>query len=381
MIVAGKLLEKNYIKNSKKRLFQVDGKNDEYFLNFTYKYIGAKEVKEIASDLLYVRRTIINKIKKLYLVFDVLNPLDKLVYILLEVMIHELLINYKLDIEIQFKEHKININTCGLAESPLGKFINTRDRHKFLKQFDKMISQNNFRRVISIEKDGMEGSSILSSEVRTFFKAFNMDEEYRNSLSLAIGELVDNVYEHANSDCLIDIDITDKTFTREDLGPDKLFYSVNVVVLNFSEKCLYEDLKNKFQNNLYESHERYDKVQDVFKNHQKGFGKRYKTDDFYILSSFQKGISGRVNETKTGGTGLSNFICELATKSEEDSCYLLTGTSGIFFRKRLLHYDNDGWIGFNKDNDFYELPDDDVIFHSDTFLPGTAYNFLLVFGG
>lgn len=51
MIDAGKLLEKNYIKNSKKRLFQVDGKNDEYFLNFTYKYIGAKEVKEIASDL------------------------------------------------------------------------------------------------------------------------------------------------------------------------------------------------------------------------------------------------------------------------------------------------------------------------------------------
>lgn len=201
------------------------------------------------------------------------------------------------------------------------------------------------------------------------------------NVALAIGELVDNVYEHAESDCLIDIDVTEPDFTREDLGPDKRFYAVNVVVLNFSEKCLFEDVKNKFQKKLYEPHERYDMVQNVLKEHQNWFGKHYNTDDFYILTSFQRGISGRAYETKTGGTGLSNFICELAQKSEEDCCYMMTGSNGIFFRKRLLHYNDDDWIGFNNDNNYHNRPDDDVFFHSRTFLPGTAYNFLLVFGG
>ncbi len=381
MIDAGKLFEKNYIKNRKVKLRQVKDEEACYALKYSYKKLGAPEIKEIAHDLLYVKRTVINKIKKLYICFDVMNPLDKLVYILLEVMIYELLNNYQLDVKICMEDYTSNINTYGLEASPLGNYIINQDKDKFLKQFKRMVSRYNFRRVISIEEDGMEGSSILSSEVRSFLKIFNMDDERMNNVALAIGELVDNVYDHAESDCLVDIDVTEPNFTREDLGPDKVFYAVNVVVLNFSRKCLFEDVKNKFQNHLYESDERYDRVQKVIKEHQKYFCKDYIMDDFYTLTSFQKGISGRINETRTGGTGLSNFVCEIATKSEEDYCYMMTGSNGIFFRKRLLHYTEDGWIGFNGDNDFSKVPDKDVIFHTNTFLPGTAYNFLLVFGG
>lgn len=165
MIDASKLLEKNYIKNRKVNLYQEKGERNNYILKYNYKYLGASEIKEIASDLLYVRRTIIKKIKKLYIGFEVMNPLDKLVYILLEVMIYDLLKKYDLDIEIRVQEYTPNINTCGMAASPLGNYINQNDRKKFMKQFNRMVSRYNFRRVISMEEDGMEGSSILSSEV------------------------------------------------------------------------------------------------------------------------------------------------------------------------------------------------------------------------
>ncbi len=380
MIDAGKLLERNYIIGRKVKLIRLK-EEGHYGIAYSYKYLGAPQIKEIASDLLYIKRSVIGKIKKLYIQFAVMNPLDKLVYILMEVMIYELLSNYPLEIEIRMLDRELNINTYGFLESPLGKFICSNDRNKFLRQFQRMVGGHNFRRIISIEEDGMEGSSILSSEVKTFLTVFSMDEEHRNNIALAIGELVDNVYDHAKSDCLIDIDITEPDFKRSDEESDRHYYSINVVVLNFSQKCLFEDIKSKFQNRMYEPHERYDKVQQIAKEHQKYFCKNYILDDFYTLVSFQKGISGRANETRTGGTGLSNFICEIATKSEEDSCYMMTGWNGIFFRKRLLHYNEDGWIGFNTENDFHKKPDDDVFFHTKTFLPGTAYNFLLVYGG
>ena len=381
MIDASKLLEKNYIRNRKINLHRLKGKENEYFIQYNYKDIGAQQIREIASDLFYLKRTTINKINKLYIVFYSLNPLDKLVDILLETMIYEIMSNYKLSIQIQFKKYLLNINTNGLFKSPLGKYIKNVDVEKFKKQFNRMVDGHNFRRVISIDKDGYEGPALISSEVRSFLKPFDIDKDCISNLSLVVGELVDNVYDHAQSDCLIDIDITEREYIKQDNETDNLYYAVNVVVLNFSKKCLFEDVKNKFKNKLYSKHERYDMVQEIFNKHESFFGKKYNADDFYMLSSFQKGISGRENETKTGGTGLSNFIRELAVKSQEDYCYLLTGENGLVFKKELLKYNDDGWIGFNKSNDFNKIPDDGVVFHTKTFLPGTAYNFLLVFGG
>ena len=45
------------------------------------------------------------------------------------------------------------------------------------------------------------------------------------------------------------------------------------------------------------------------------------------------------------------------------------------FQKEYLQYDSEYYIGFNKENDFYEhIPDKTVFANSDTFFPGTAYN-------
>lgn len=48
----------------------------------------------------------------------------------------------------------------------------------------------------------------------------------------------------------------------------------------------------------------------------------------------------------------------------------------------MLNFDEDGWIGFNSFGNFLEkIPDTTCIDSSYTFLPGTGYNFMLIFKG
>lgn len=73
------------------------------------------------------------------------------------------------------------------------------------------------------------------------------------------------------------------------------------------------------------------------------------------------------------------LINSLEKNADNHSCYVLSGKRGIRFYPQYLEYNSDKWIGFNKSNDFlHDRPSKNVIVESDTYFPGTAYNFTLI---
>ena len=91
----------------------------------------------------------------------------------------------------------------------------------------------------------------------------------------------------------------------------------------------------------------------------------------------------------TGGTGLTKLILSLAERSDAYRCYVVSGNRAINFYKELLEYDNERWIGFNKEKDYVSnIPGknnngEEVVSETLMFMPGTGYNlnFVMEVGG
>ena len=99
----------------------------------------------------------------------------------------------------------------------------------------------------------------------------------------------------------------------------------------------------------------------------------------HYITSFQDRITGRPNDVNSGGTGLTSLIKSLEENSDSHYGYVLSGSRGINFRLEYLKYNDDGWIGFNGTNDYLnQIPSEDVLLKSPTYIQGTAYNFTLV---
>ena len=94
-----------------------------------------------------------------------------------------------------------------------------------------------------------------------------------------------------------------------------------------------------------------------------------------MLSAFQHKISGRPNEYETGGAGLPMLIKSLEQQSETNNCYVISGRHKMRFIQGLLEYDENQWIGMNKEKDFaHFIPDRRVFSRLPLNFPGTAYN-------
>lgn len=64
-----------------------------------------------------------------------------------------------------------------------------------------------------------------------------------------LGELVGNANEHTNTDCILDIDVTEPKYVKKNDDPNKLFYGLNVAVVNFSNILLGDGIKKLLANN------------------------------------------------------------------------------------------------------------------------------------
>lgn len=298
---------------------------------------------------------------------------DKLTICIFETICYNLIKTYGHHIRLIYSISS-DIRTEGFKSSPL-LLLGTNDKkhiEKFTNKFIRDMYGNHYRRVLSgTEKSDSNFLCILMSDIDSFLKVYDIQEECRDEISEVIVELVGNAVEHTKADCLLDIDITDEYTLKE---TQEICYGINIVILSYSNKLLGDDLKDKILANM-ELGERYSYVKQAYVNHSQQFTDNYTEEDFFNISSFQHKISGSRNKITNGGTGLTKLISSLVKRSEAHECYVISGTRVVFFRRDYLEYDNDVWIGFNNEHNFKDnIPEASVISYCPVCIPGTAYN-------
>lgn len=324
----------------------------------------------------------IKKYPHIPIVFDFiakeLNFADKMVYILFECICYYLIKSgYRVLISMDPKPY---IHTKGCETSPLNLLRTGKYSHikKFEKKFENDIYGKHFRRVISNKDRDSKELSILMDEIASFQKFFDIKEDNREKVTEVLVELVGNALEHSEGDCLIDLDIAEN-YVKAGGENGKKYLGINIAIVNFSEELLGTALTEKIVDSEDRLPERYEKVKDAYQAHKKYFSEEYLGEDFFNIATFQHKISGRAENVTTGGTGLTKLIKSLEEESDAYECYVISGRRILLFKHEYMKYNDDGWIGFNEENDFLEMPPSLAILDSTPiFFPGTGYNLTFV---
>lgn len=306
---------------------------------------------------------------------DTIEFNDKLVFIILECICYYL-INIAKRLVIVCFDSKNSIWTDGIYYSPL-KFLKnflSKNYNDFNVRFYKDLQLKHFRKLIRHDDLKTDYLNHVSTDILLFLKHLSLENSTVEILCEAIIEIVGNAIEHGHSDCLIDIDVTNDNYQKQNDSEELFYYGINVVVLNFSDKEFFNKLKQKlsYSNNFDERHKKVYKAKEFHSQH---FNDKYTEDDFYTIASFQHKISGSIQKKFAGGVGLTHLVKSLEEKSSGHICYMLSKHRALYFLKELLQYDSDNYIGFNFENDFFgHIPELSILKISDTYLPGTAYN-------
>lgn len=304
---------------------------------------------------------------------------DKLAYVIFECVIETMMSVFHRKIEVYFTLKKMII-TEGISSSPLLLLGNRKNKklyeknQEFIDKFNFDYYRNHFRRVVKYA-DYLKSDKLskLYDDIAYFQKSFDINYDCLEDVSEVIVELIGNALEHSKSDCLVDFDIA-PNYTTED-GDDVC--GINIAILSFSNILLGDSIAKKMSdfhtNNLENT--RYEYVKNAFNNHKNFFDDEYDTVDFYNISTFQHRISGSEEKINNGGIGLTKLVKSIEDNATKHTCYVLSGNRIIMFEPEYLEYNKEGWIGFNKDNNYlHSQPDPSVLQRSNFFMPGTAYN-------
>ncbi len=351
--------------NRIKKKLKFKNKHMVYAMNVNGTFNG-DHILELVSVINYIRNVYRQKIP-IVIILGEFEFYDKLVYIIFESIVYYLneIVGHKID--IQFKA-KLTIWTEGIRYSSL---VNNKDI--IAKHYKYDINMHHFRKLIPERNERKdEYLSNLLQDIYGFLFNNGIEDITCEKLSEVIIELVGNAGEHGNSECLLDIDITQSEYGKRD--EEGVFYGLNVVILNYSSTLFFEPLKEKLLSKI-ELSKRYNDVLKAKKYHFAHLNENYKEDDFYTISSFQHKISGSRVKNELGGTGLTSLLRTLEEDSDTHLCYMLSGRRILFFEKEHMLYDNDEYVGFNKSKDFFsDIPDKSAFDTINTFLPGVAYN-------
>lgn len=369
------------------QLHKIKIKNKKLILDYS-QYMNknlfhGEIIKKIIDDINSLKKQYPNLKVPIEFRFGFTSFIDKLSYVMLECICYYLISVRKQYVQIYMKVSK-DIGTEGIESSPLLLLNNTSKEttKKFPEKFERDIFRNHFRRVIKSNKTNEKNYlGRLMEEVNSFLKPFNVDEESRDEISLVISELAGNAGEHACSDCLIDIDVTDSYKKRND--EKRKYIGVNIIVVNFSDIILGKGIKDNILNSIVKiEDERYKVVYDAYNFHKNKFDESYLDEDFANITAFQHRISGREMYSKTGGTGLTKLIKSLEEKSDTYRCYMITGRRSVNFEHDCLIYNKDGWLGFNTTGCYAEdVPSEGIVTEGLIYMPGTAYNLNFVLKG
>ncbi len=297
---------------------------------------------------------------------------DKLSYILLECLCAYLIIekHYKVKVIMKPQAH---IHTAGINSSPLMLLTTGRDDHikRFKSSFKFEIYEKHYRRFITEANFSKNDYlSKIMDDIAIFQNRFNVNHSCREEIAEVIVELIGNAAEHGNKNCLIDFDIATP---YKKPGSDHDYIGINIAIVGFSNNLLGTALRNKISSGESNG-SRFEQVRKAYTNHKSFFDEYYCEEDFLNITAFQHKISGRHDRT-TGGTGLTKLIQSLETRSEAHMCYVSSGKRSLTFSPEYLKYNDDNWIGFNQENDYFETKPDSSLLSPNVFVfPGTAYN-------
>ena len=298
---------------------------------------------------------------------------DKLTYIFLEILCDLLIRKYQHPVRVIFK-CKPDILTEGISISPLRVLDGNKEHLKdFLKIFNDEIYKNHYRKIVKGDTKSNHLSKLMD-EVNAFLTFSGIERSCAGEIAEVIVELVGNAWEHAASDCLIDMDVTGSYFAN---NSDNTYLGINIAVVNFSTTLFSQALEKKIVNNpvVEELGERYQEVKQAYDFHKKHFDDSYRQNDFFNIASYQHKISGRNEKLYTGGTGLTKLISSLEQRSYMHMCYMISGDRALWFNKDHLEYNDEGWIGFNNEKDFlHAVPSRETFTKNGIYMPGTAYN-------
>lgn len=247
---------------------------------FTDTFTG-KTIKKMISIINGIQSSY-GKIKiPIFFNFGHVRFADKLTYIVLECLMYYLMNECGHDVKIKFNPI-IEIDVEGIGSSPIMLLSSNKSekRKLFIQRFKFDIYMRHFRRVVQKENIG------ILDELNYFLNPFNINEENRESICEVISELISNGTEHAEGECLIDIDVTELynkvVYNKVTTGD---YYGINIVVLNLSDVLLGTQMKEKI---LCEhlSTDRYRSVRVAYDYHKKHFDEKYMEEDFLICLHF-----------------------------------------------------------------------------------------------
>ena len=240
-----------------------------------------------------------------------------------------------------------------------------------------VVNKNTFRKLLTREElDDSMTESIIYTDVANSLKICCDDEEWVDSISEVVSELICNVSSHTKGDCLLDINFSN---TIKD-DKDKKHILINVSVINFSDNNLYDKIKFNIKNKKYhQDDELYKKIYGAYDIHKNYFDKHYNEDHFFMITAFQNHVTSRNLKSGNSGTGLNRLIQNILGKAKDDYSYTMSGKNIIFFKNQYMNISNDRFIGFNKEKDYFNSrPDKHVISQSALYIPGTIHNLLLI---
>lgn len=365
-------IDKNRSKSHIKSRLNV--KNSIFYCIIDDIVFGQEAIKKIINYILNIEKKFRNQKVSICIMLHSDNFKDKLSILFLECICYYLINFKKYKVKVAFSIRP-NIWTEGVISSPL-MILNTFDKanaEKFTGKFFFEIYQNHYRKLVKFDelKQNEEILSKVMTDIDNFLKMFSTSNDFREKIAEVIAELIGNAYEHGGTDCLVDIDVADDYISAEKEGN---FYGINVAVINFSDKLVGSGISKIFFQET-EQKGRYKELEDAYIFHRDYFDEKYTQEDFFNISAFQHKISGREENRVTGGTGLTKLIRALEEMSVTHKCYIVSGDRVIDFKKEYLIYDENNWIGFNKEGNFKtQLPDPDAIDSFKIFLPGVAYN-------
>lgn len=306
---------------------------------------------------------------------------DDATLMVFESLIYLYIKKYAFNIQYVFNVNKNLIGYDFYKMNNLFKYDNKEiNKEKFIKDYEKIfeLTKYHYRKVCKNTSENRQGEflSLINDEVCTFMKFQSIEKEYYEILGETIVEILGNCLEHTSSDTVLDIKITNG------YRNNKEYKFLNITVLTFTKEKFGEKLKNV----LFDKELGYNKsnkiVKQAYNLQRERFNDLYDIDSFLMISSFQKDVTTRKNSEGTGGKGLTIFIETLIDSAIDDYCYVLNSNTVILLKKPFLRLNNDGTIGFNDKNDYFnELPNQEVVTKLKNTFNGTIHNLTFILGG